>query len=113
MMLSTFAPAAARPRFTNSSIFSFDSLPVLSSPGTIAPSLATSHRLIRRHQNCRHRIQHRSNRGEMFAAGLVEILADLGQLLDDGLVLRHLAVEHAQRIGLGPSLAVGRSEEHT
>ena len=57
-------------------------------------------------------IQHRSHRREMFAAGLVEILADLGQLLDDRLVLRNFAVEHAQRIGLRPALAVGVHQVH-
>ena len=41
------------------------------------------------------------------AASLVEILADLRQLLDDRLVFRNLAVEHAQRIRLGTALAVG------
>ena len=43
----------------------------------------------------------------MLAAGLVEILADLRQLLDDRLVFRNFAVEHAQRIRLRPALAVG------
>ena len=53
------------------------------------------------------RVEHRAHGGKVLAAGLVEILADLRQLLDDGLVFRNLAVEHAQRIGLRPALAVG------
>ena len=57
-----------------------------------------------RHAHC---IEHRAHRGKVFAAGLVEILADLRQLLDDGLIFRMFAVEHAQRIGFRAALAVG------
>src|SRR5260221_13514708 len=44
--------------------------------------------------------------GEMLAAGFVQILADARESLDDGLVFGNFAVEHAQRIGHGPALAV-------
>ncbi len=45
--------------------------------------------------------------GEVVAAGGVEELVDGGQGGDDGLVGGHLAVEHAQGVGLGAALAVG------
>ena len=43
---------------------------------------------------------------EMLAAGLVEEFRDARQLFNDGLVGRHFAVEHAQRIGNGAALAI-------
>ena len=52
-------------------------------------------------------VEHGAHGGEVLAAGVVEVVADLGQLLDDGLVFGDLAVEHAQRIGFGAALAVG------
>ena len=51
-------------------------------------------------------VEHGAHGGEVFAARVVEVIADLGQLLDDGLVFGDLAVEHAQRIGFGATLAV-------
>ena len=45
--------------------------------------------------------------GKIFAAFFVEVLADLGQRFDDGLVFRHFAVEYAQRVGFGAALAIG------
>src|SRR5262249_54199775 len=53
------------------------------------------------------RVEHRAHGGEVLAAGVVKILADLGELLDDGLVLGNLTVEHAQWVGLGATLAIG------
>ena len=44
---------------------------------------------------------------EVVAALGAEVVGDLRQRLDDRLVLGHLAVEHAQRVGLGAPLAVG------
>src|SRR5580700_2943438 len=43
----------------------------------------------------------------MFPAAFVEKLADARQRVDDGLILRDLAIEHAQRIGYGAALAIG------
>jgi len=42
----------------------------------------------------------------MLAARLVEKLADARQRFDDGLVFGNFAVEHAQRIGHGATLAI-------
>ena len=41
-----------------------------------------------------------------FLRFLVELIGDLGQRLDDGLVFGHLAIQHAQRVGDGAPLAV-------
>ncbi len=57
-------------------------------------------------------VEHGADFGEVLAAGLVKRLADLGQLLDDGLVFGMLAIQHAQRIGLGAALAVGTHLMH-
>src|SRR5258706_10033887 len=43
---------------------------------------------------------------KIFAGGSAEISGDFRQRLDDGLVFRVLAVEHAQRIGFRATLAV-------
>src|SRR5262249_56053479 len=43
----------------------------------------------------------------MLAAGLVEKLADAGQLLDDRLIFGYFAIEYAQGISDGASLAIG------
>src|ERR1700680_203162 len=44
---------------------------------------------------------------EMLAARLIQELADPWQFFDDGLIRRHFAIEHSQRIGNGAALAVG------
>ncbi len=43
---------------------------------------------------------------EMLAALGVEVVDDLGQLLDDRLVRFHFAIEHAQRVGVRAALAI-------
>jgi len=51
-------------------------------------------------------VEGRSNRGEVNLRVLVEEVGDYRQRVDDRLVGRNLAVQHAQRIGDGAALAV-------
>ena len=51
-------------------------------------------------------IEGSGNGREMFLRFFVERVADFWQRVDDGLILRNFAAEHAQRIGDGPALAV-------
>ena len=46
------------------------------------------------------------HRVEMRAARVAEVIDDARQLLDDGLVRFHFAIQHAQRIGFGAALAI-------
>ena len=46
------------------------------------------------------------HRVEMRAAGVAQAIGDVRQLVDDGLVSFHFAIEHAQRIGIGAALAI-------
>ena len=43
---------------------------------------------------------------EVRRADVAEMIEDRRQLVDDRLVFRHLAIEHAQRIGFGAALAI-------
>ncbi len=52
-------------------------------------------------------VQCGKNSREVGFRGVVEVVGDAGQRLDDGLVFGNFAVEHAERIGFGAALAVG------